>query len=175
MRSRRCREPSDNGKKRPSMERAGFMSKTRRIGLTAAMVAVALTAGVIGGSPAQADRQYKLKVTHHGWFELTSLCLRTQSYDEANRDTREHCLRNLKEGDYHLSVSYRDGYRVWLDIEVFLGKNAYQITMHNGFQYRINEHVFNTTECKIPWSGTTQFWWLDCKREGRDWQQYWHS
>jgi hypothetical protein len=78
-------------------------------------------------------------------------------------------------GYYDLSVTTKDGHRVWLDVFVAAGKDARQVTMHNGYQADVNRHVFNTRECRIPQYGTTLDWWLECKHDGGNWEQYWRS
>lgn len=146
----------------------------RRSGLIGVLTAVALVAGLITGSPAHADYEYKLKITHGGWF-VADFCLNTQSYDENNRDTRVSCTGRKGVGEYEVSVSTREDYRVWLDVHVVAGTNGFQITMHNGYLERVGEHVFNTRECDITDAATTLVWWINCRRDDKGWKEYWHS
>jgi hypothetical protein len=73
------------------------MRGVRRAGLTGATAVVALAAATLTVSPAYADYEYKLRIDHSGWF-TASFCLRSESYNESNREFRENCTGQWASG-----------------------------------------------------------------------------
>ena len=133
--------------------------KAIRVALAGAMTLVAMG---MAAPPASANnyRDYHIQVSQQ-MGATVKICLKAESYDEANRDYRESCTGDaLVLTKHDLTVQITDRHRVWLNVNVAFGESADQITLHNGYNHTLQRHVFESHWCALV--GTTLIWQAEC-------------
>ncbi|GGP02151.1 hypothetical protein LDL08_39025 [Nonomuraea glycinis] len=138
------------------------MRKAIRVALAGAMTLVAMG---MAAPPASANnyRDYHIQVSQQ-MGATVKICLKAESYDEANRDYRESCTGDALVATKHdLTVQITDRHRVWLHVNVAFGESADQITLHNGYNHTLQRHVFESHWCALV--GTTLIWKAECSSD----------
>lgn len=138
------------------------MRKAIRVALAGAMTVVAMG---MAATPASANgyRDYKIVLSQQ-MSAIVNICLKAESYDEANREYREGCTGNVASFTRHeLTVRITDRHRAWLHVNVMAGESADQITLHNGYSHTLQRHVSEVHWCAPV--GTLYIWQLECSSE----------
>jgi hypothetical protein len=119
----------------------------------------------MAGLPASANsyRDYRIELSQQ-MSAIVNICLKAESYDEANRDYQESCTGNQPSFTRHeLTVRITDRHRVWLHVHVLAGESADQITLHNGYSHTLQRHVSEVHWCAPI--GTLAIWQLECRAD----------
>ncbi|MCA2180251.1 hypothetical protein LDL08_29135 [Nonomuraea glycinis] len=140
-----------------------------RVALAGAMTVVAMG---MAGPPASANgyRDYHVQLSQQ-MSAIVNICLKAESYDEANREYQESCTGKVASFTKHdLTVRITDRHRVWLNVNVLAGESADQITLHNGYSNTLQRHVFEVHWCAPV--GTLYIWQLECSSDSNGKEVY---
>ncbi len=137
------------------------MKRLARVALAGAMATMALGgAGAANASVMASD--YRITVYNDASF-TAKFCLLSQGYG-ADRSVQERCSgERMTMTHTDISVPRRDGDRIWMNVLVQAAPDVKQITIHNGYNNQVNEHVFDTSHCMIH--GNLGKWWVTCRKE----------
>ncbi|MDG9701195.1 hypothetical protein [Streptomyces sp. DH37] len=58
--------------------------------------------------------------------------------------------------------------RIWMDVNVVAAQDIENITLHNGFNGDVNDHVFDHRYCRFSASTVNIGRVLDCKKSAQD-------